>query len=315
MLNSYIQRTQRLLHDPNSQFWPTADLTAYINEGRTQIAMEGQCVRVLPRTSGPIASITLLSGGSGYSISTSVQITGQGSGANALPALSGPGGSVQGFNLISGGDGYFPQSTSVTIVDPGGGTGAKAVAVINALATANNQEVYNFTSFNNLVSQPPSGLAGGGQGGGPGVASIFGVDSISVSWGQGMKPTVFRFDWSSFQAYLRAYSIGLMGYPSYASQYGQGVNGSIALWPIPSGIYIMDWDCFCLPIPLLSDSDPEAIPYPWTDAIPTFAAHLAFENSRQTDNADRMLKKYQWFMQRAGTFSRFGAVPDYYVNA
>jgi len=165
------------------------------------------------------------------------------------------------------------------------------------------------------VSQAPSGLAGGGQGGGPGVLMIHGVDSVAISWGQGMKPTVFRFDWSSFQAYLRAYSIGLMGYPSYASQYGQGVNGSIALWPVPSGVYIMDWDCFCIPINLLSDGDPEAIPYPWTDCVPSYAAHLAFENSRQVDNADRQLKKYQWYMTRAGTFSRFGNVPDYYVNA
>lgn len=312
MLNSYILRTQRLLHDPNAQFWPVSDLTAYINEGRTQIAMEGQCIRVLPRTSGPIGSVAVLNGGSGYSAPT-VVITGQGAGATASASLVG--GSIGSITVTSPGDGYFPQSTNVAISDPTG-TGASAIAVIpNALATSPNQEVYTFAQFNNLVSQPPSGLAGGGQGGGPGVASIYGVDSISISWGQGMKPTVFHFDWSSFQAYLRAYSIGLMGYPSYASQYGQGVQGSVALWPIPSGTYIMDWDCFCLPIALASDGDPEAIPYPWTDAVPTWAAHLAFENSRQTDNADRMLKKYQWFMQRAGTFSRFGAVPDYYVNA
>lgn len=313
MLNSYIQRTQRLLHDPNAQFWSVSDLTAYINEGRNQIAMEGQCIRVLPPTSSNIGAINVVNGGTGYSANPTVTITGQGTGASATAVVSA--GVITAIALVSGGQGYFPQSTGVTITDPTGHGATATVFIANALATANNIEVYNFSQYNALVQLAPTGLAGGGQGGGPGVLSIFGVDGISISWGQGMKPTVFHFDWSSFQAYLRAYSIGLMGYPSYASQYGQGVNGSIALWPIPSGTYAMDWDCFCLPIPLASDSDPEAIPFPWTDAVPTFAAHLAFENSRQTDNADRMLKKYQWFMQRAGTFSRFGAVPDYYVNA
>ena len=312
MLNTYLLKVQRLLHDPAYQFWGQADLVSYINEARQQVAMEGQCIRVLPRTSGPITTITIKNAGAGYTAPL-VAILGQGSGATATATQAA--GVITGITVSAGGDGYFPQSTNVVITDPTG-TGAQAVANIpNALATALNQEVYNFTQFNSLVQQAPSGLAGGGQGGGPGVLQIHGVDSVSISWGQGMKPTVFRFDWSSFQAYLRAYSIGLMGYPSYASQYGQGVNGSIALWPVPSGVYIMDWDTFCIPINLLSDGDPEAIPYPWTDAVPSYAAHLAFENSRQVDNADRQLKKYQWYMQRAGTFSRFGVVPDYYVNA
>jgi len=312
VLNTYLIKVQRLLHDPAYQFWGQADLVAYINEARQQVAIEGQCIRVLPRTSGPIGSITVSNGGTGYT-APSVAILGQGSGANA--SATQVAGVITAITVTAGGDGYFPQSTNVVITDPTGHNAQAVAQIPNALATALNQEVYNFSQFNSLVSQAPSGLAGGGQGGGPGVLMIHGVDSVAISWGQGMKPTVFRFDWSSFQAYLRAYSIGLMGYPSYASQYGQGVNGSIALWPVPSGVYIMDWDCFCIPINLLSDGDPEAIPYPWTDCVPSYAAHLAFENSRQVDNADRQLKKYQWYMTRAGTFSRFGNVPDYYVNA
>lgn len=48
MLSTYQTKTQRLLFDPGGTFWSTADVTAFINEARGQIAAEGQCVRILP---------------------------------------------------------------------------------------------------------------------------------------------------------------------------------------------------------------------------------------------------------------------------
>lgn len=298
-LNTYIQKVQRLIHDPTNQFWSTADITAYINEARGQIAAKGQCIRVLPATSGPIASVTMVTAGSGYVTAPTVTALGLGTGFTATAVMSGQ--TVASVTVNTPGTGYFPQSTSIVFTPTSGGSGATATAVISgANQTVANQEVYPFSAVNPLV-QATSG-----------VASILVVQGVSISWGQGMKPTLFTWDWGSFQAQLRSYSFGLTGYPSTAAQFGQGVGGSIYLWPIPSGVYAMDWDCICLPVDLVSDSTPEAIPYPWTDAIAYFAAGLCFDNSRQGQNSDRFYQRYEQRMMGARAFSDSGMIPSYY---
>lgn len=47
-LNAYVARVRQLLHDPNGQFYNTADIISYINTARRQVAMDGECIRVLP---------------------------------------------------------------------------------------------------------------------------------------------------------------------------------------------------------------------------------------------------------------------------
>jgi hypothetical protein len=101
--------------------------------------------------------------------------------------------------------------------------------------------------------------------------------------------------------------------PTRWSQYGQGAaspgapnassaTGSFWLDPIPDQPYALIADCACYPINLVSDSDVEAIPYQWTDAVPFFAAYYALMSSqtgaRQAD-ADRMMKQYEMFKTRA----------------
>lgn len=46
-LQTYITQVQRLLHDPNASFWPIAELTDYINDGRNRIAQDTKCLRQL----------------------------------------------------------------------------------------------------------------------------------------------------------------------------------------------------------------------------------------------------------------------------
>lgn len=43
-LNAYIAQARRLLNDPNAQFFSAADLTAYVNLGRNQIAVQTECL-------------------------------------------------------------------------------------------------------------------------------------------------------------------------------------------------------------------------------------------------------------------------------
>ena len=44
-LNNYITQVQRLLHDQNGSFWPTPELTDYINEARNRVAQDTKCLR------------------------------------------------------------------------------------------------------------------------------------------------------------------------------------------------------------------------------------------------------------------------------
>lgn len=167
--------------------------------------------------------------------------------------------------------------------------------------TVLNQEVYPFSTVNTLI-----------QANFPGVKSIIGVITIAVAQGTTLKPVLQQWVWSDFQAQLRSYNIGLENYPSIWAQYGQGDMGSVYLWPIPSGLYPMDWDCYCLPVDLLDDTTAEAIPYPWTDAVPYFASYLAYSNAQRPADADRMMQQYKMFADRATSMPNQVMVPDFY---
>ncbi len=58
-LQTYITQVQRLLHDPNANFWPVSELTDYVNDGRNRIAQDTKCLRQLA-TSIPLTAGTEL---------------------------------------------------------------------------------------------------------------------------------------------------------------------------------------------------------------------------------------------------------------
>ena len=150
----------------------------------------------------------------------------------------------------------------------------------------------------------------------PGVSGIIGLLSVACAWGTNaaMKPTLNYKIWNEFQAYLRSYNSGLANYPTVWSQYSYGVNGSIYLWPLPSTASQMDWDCYCLPIDLLDDTTPEAIPYPWTDCIKYYAAYLAYDNAQRKEDADRMMAAYDKGMTKARAQTEAPVVFNYYES-
>lgn len=178
------------------------------------------------------------------------------------------------------------------------------------LNTVANQETYDFSTVNGIL---PTQLS-----------AVLGVVTIAVNIGTS-KPTLRRYSWTAFQAYLRSYSIGLTGYPMIFAQYGSGspytdVNTStstatgvkIYLWPIPSAIYAMDWDCYCLPIALVNDSTLEAIPYPFTDAVPYYAASLALRGAQRKSDANDMESEWLKRVKQARAQSGMIFIPDMY---
>lgn len=295
-LTSYQTQVQRLLHDANATYYSLSDITAYINTARGQISLEGQCVRAL--ISGYVSSVAVNAVGSGYT-SPTVVFSGSGTGATATATLSG--GTITNVTVVSTGSGY-DATTTATISDPTGTGCTLTVTMAGTNLTVVGQEVYTFAS-----RAPQAQLVSGVQG-------ILGVISVAVSWGS-MKPLLRQEIWTRFQAYYRSYSTGLQSWPTIWSQYAQGVNGSMYVWPLPSQVVSMDWDCFCRPLDLVDGNTPEAIPYPWTDAVQYYAAMLAFDNSQRATDADRMQTQYTKYMKRARAMSEPELPPDpYYAD-
>lgn len=297
MLDEYRRQCQRFLRDSKQEFIDLGDLDSYINRARREIAMRTQCVRVLTPISGSILNIQVTNPGSGYTNPT-VSITPPDFPGGALPYPGGRqatalaqeiGGLISNISLTFGGDGYFaPQ---VTINDPHG-TGATAVAYTNPLnVTQGQQEIYAFKDV------PLSQF--------PGVGSIFAVKGVSFIYSN-YRYSLPQYAFSVYQAMIRQYPQQYLYVSTVFSQYGQGANGTLYMFPVPSAPYQMEWDCFCTPADLISDQDYEIIPMPWTDAVPIGAVVYAYEELQALNNARYYQSKFDDYIHRYSTYARPG---------
>ena len=83
-------------------------------------------------------------------------------------------------------------------------------------------------------------------------------------------------------------------------------SGSFYIDPIPDMVYTLNCDCCCYPIALATDTDKEALPYLFTDAVPYFASYLALmsaQTSTRLQQAQQLFALYEQFMARARNFA------------
>lgn len=305
-LSAYLTATQNLLGTGGlGNLYSTTALTQYINTARNQIAAEGQCIRALPPISGAISTISVTSGGSGWG-NVTVLVSAPDfppgflpfpNGVQATATATTAAGGITAVTVTNGGAGYFSPVVSFS----GVGQGAVAIAAVSGInATLTNLEVYPFSGVNPIVAVSGSGIS-----------SIYMVNSVSLIWGT-FRYTLMRLSFSKYQAMARTYTAGYTYIPAVFSQFGQGVNGSLYVYPIPNTAYQMEWDCCCLPAALATDSDPEAIPYPWTDAVPFLAAYYALSGSQRFKDADRMWGEFEKYVKRARQMSNPRGVVNWY---
>jgi hypothetical protein len=266
----YSKQTQRFLREQKQEFSNPEDLLSYINRARREVAGRTQSVRRLTPISGQVVSALVTAGGSGY-VNPIATITTPDFPSGALPDPNGRqatagvtmnGGVVTGIDINDGGNGYFQPL--VTVTDSSGpGVGATATLTISPINTLNiGQEVYNFSDIF--------------LGNWPGVDCVHAIKSVSVIYSN-YRYSLPMYAFSVYQAQIRQYPFQYQYVPTFASQFGQGAGGSFYVYPLPSQTYQMEFDCFCLPTDMrLDDSIPEVIPQPWTDAVPYFAAQLAY---------------------------------------
>jgi hypothetical protein len=148
------------------------------------------------------------------------------------------------------------------------------------------QEVYPFSDWISLI-----------QGIMPGVESILHCRSLAVAIGPGgWKPLWRRIVWTDFQARFRIYNktfYGSISEPGWYAQYGAGPMAALYLAPIPSMSTPMEVDLTLIPSPLQTDDDIDPIPYPWSDAVPYYAAMLCLFSQQRGEDAKTMGAMFQ----------------------
>lgn len=179
---------------------------------------------------------------------------------------------------------------------------AECIRIQGTIPTVGAQQAYDFADID---TGTPSVT---------GIDGVYNLRQVRVGLGDGsLVLTVRPYPW--FESYYLNSVVPPTGPPTVWSQYSQGVTGSFYLWPIPDSVLILTADTVCKPVDLADNTTVEAIPYPWTDAVPYFAAYYAYLAAQRTDDADKMFAKYQEFQQRGRKISTPGVVPNAYPQS
>lgn len=175
---------------------------------------------------------------------------------------------------------------------------SQSIRVLGTVSTVVAQNLYQFSGIN------VSSVAG--------VASALHVRSIRYAVGLGFsRLRVRNYEW--VETYELNTATPRSGPPEVWAQYAQGETGSFFVSPLPDDVYAMTCDCVCLPIDLVNDVTVEAIPSLWQDAVAFYAAFLALlsaQSAQRQNDAQRMLDRYTFFVERARQF----ATPDVNKN-
>ncbi|MFA5897715.1 MAG: hypothetical protein WC829_01250 [Hyphomicrobium sp.] len=306
-LFEYLQQTQRFLREQNQVFSNPEDLISYINRARREVALRTQCIRVLTPSSGIITGYTVTEPGTGYLTTTAPTVTvsapdfpgGMLPNPNGLQATAAAtvdaGGTIVAVDPVVGGEGYFQPT--VTISDPTSGTTATAEAVVSGINQLNQgQEKYDFADIDLSAN--------------PGCESVYAIRGIAIIY-SGYRYSLQNMAWTRYQLY-RAYPYQYQYTPAIFAQFGQGAKGSLFVYPLPSQALQAEFDCQCLPSDLIDDQSVEAIPAPWTDAIPYFAASLAFQELQNFNASRYMQDQYEKFAMSYSQFTRIGRMANPY---
>lgn len=174
----------------------------------------------------------------------------------------------------------------------------ECIKVLATLATVNGTQSYAFSAASGL---------------GAGVQAMIAARMISVTQSS-LKVLLTHRPWEWFNAYYVCAAATASGVPTTWAQFGQGQNGSLFFYPTPNAVLTMNIDAVCIPNDLAVDTDAEAIPYPWTDAVRYFAAYLAYTEAQSEKDADRMMGLYQTFMRRARQITTATVLPGEYAG-
>jgi hypothetical protein len=118
----------------------------------------------------------------------------------------------------------------------------------------------------------------------------------------GVRVDIRPWDW------FVAYNMNSPKITPVMSHQGQGTFADIYVSSQAGGSLWLD--VVALPINLAADTDPEVIPYPWTDAVPFYAAYYAYMAFQRQADAEQFMARYRELMRRARGESTSTNLPD-----
>jgi len=273
-LSSYITEVQRLLHDANSVFWSTSELTDYINDARERVARDTGCLRTLQITATPISSTgvpaTVWTAGAtvtaGQFIFNNIfiyEVTVSGVLSTTPPPYP-----ASGYT--------FPPSTPFT---DGTATlqysGPAEIIPYATIATGTTLDILN----------------------------------VNVYWGNSRIPLRY-LPWSNFNAQLR-YWQNYVGRPVCFSVYGQN---TIYIGPVPDQAYVVEIDSTILPtaLSLNTPNVNDQIQDPYTTPVAFYAAYKAKYKEQSYGEAEIYKQEYAKQVQAVLNSVYTRRIPDPY---
>ena len=243
------------MHDANSVFWSTSELTDYINDARERVVRDTGCLRTIQSTYTPVSQ----------------------SGSVAIPWNAG--------TVVTAGQYVFSGIFVYKVIT--GGTlpsdvppypyGNQAYPPSTTFYVGSIQlqydspcEVINFASL-------PSGI------------QTLDVLNLNLYWGNSRIPLRY-LPWTNFNAQLR-YWQNYVGRPVCFSVYGQS---QIYIGPIPDQSYAIDLDTVILP-PALTQSNLTAVDVindPYTTPVAFYAAYKAKYKEQSYGEAEIYKQEY-----------------------
>ena len=110
---------------------------------------------------------------------------------------------------------------------------------------------------------------------------------------------------------LTAFVRPLTSYTSYPVAWAKYNETTAIFGPAPNQAYSTIWDVCVYSAALVNTTDTDAMPYPYTECIPYWAAHLACLAQRQFAEADYFGAKFEEEYD-AAVNARTGITPSYY---
>jgi len=273
-LSSYITEVQRLLHDANSVFWSTSELTDYINDARERVARDTGCLRTLQITATPISNTgvpaTVWTAGATVTAGQFVfnnifiyeVVTGGVLGVDAPPYPA--------ANYT------FPPSTPFT-----DGTAT--------LQYSGPAEIIPFATLTN--------------------GNTLDILNVNIYWGNSRIPLRY-LPWSNFNAQLR-YWQNYVGRPVCFSVYGQQ---QIYIGPVPDQAYVVEIDSTILPtaLSLNTPNAVDPIQDPYTTPVAFYAAYKAKYKEQSYGEAEIYKQEYLKHVQAVLNSVYTRRIPDPY---
>ncbi len=137
-----------------------------------------------------------------------------------------------------------------------------------------------------------------------GVGSLISIQQIVGVNNAGFPIPVYSRPWPWFEFFYIAAGVAPpLGPPTEWAQLGEGASSSVYLYPTPNIGYTLTIDGIFQPINLVDDTTVEAIPYPYQDAVPFYAAYYAMMTSQRTQDAEVMFQRYKEYVRRGRQIS------------